>query len=65
VLTHIAGGSFNKESGRRFGISPRHIEMHRARIMNKIGTRNAADLVRVISEPVGRTIAVPRRYLIW
>jgi DNA-binding CsgD family transcriptional regulator len=28
------------------GISPRTIEVHRARIMDKLGARNAADLVR-------------------
>ena len=48
VLTEIAGGASNKEAGRRLGISPRTIEVHRARIMEKIGARNAADLVRIV-----------------
>ncbi|MBI4274560.1 MAG: response regulator transcription factor [Rhizobiales bacterium] len=48
VLGHIASGASNKESGRRLGISPRTIEVHRARIMNKLGARNAADLVRIV-----------------
>jgi DNA-binding CsgD family transcriptional regulator len=48
VLTQIAGGASNKEAGRRLGISPRTIEVHRARIMEKIGARNAADLVRIV-----------------
>ncbi len=48
VLTQIAGGASNKEAGRRLGISPRTVEVHRARIMEKLGARNAADLVRIV-----------------
>lgn len=48
VLAEIAGGASNKEAGRRLGISPRTIEVHRARIMDKLGAKNAADLVRIV-----------------
>lgn len=48
VLGEIANGASNKEVGRRLGISPRTVEVHRARIMTKIGARNAADLVRIV-----------------
>jgi len=48
VLMQLAEGASNKEVGRRLGISPRTVEVHRARIMNKIGARNAADLVRIV-----------------
>ncbi|MBI1204854.1 MAG: response regulator [Rhodopseudomonas sp.] len=48
VLGLIAAGASNKEAGRRLGISPRTVEVHRARIMEKIGARNAADLVRIV-----------------
>lgn len=48
VLGQIAGGASNKEAGRTLGISPRTIEVHRARIMEKLGARNAADLVRLV-----------------
>ncbi len=48
VLAQVAAGASNKEAGRRLGISPRTIEVHRARVMEKIGARNAADLVRIV-----------------
>lgn len=48
VLAQIARGASNKEAGRQLGISPRTIEVHRARIMEKLGARNAADLVRIV-----------------
>ena len=48
VLSLITAGASNKEAGRRLGISPRTIEVHRARIMEKLGARNAADLVRIV-----------------
>jgi FixJ family two-component response regulator len=48
VLIEITAGASNKEAGRSLGISPRTIEVHRARIMEKLGARNAADLVRIV-----------------
>jgi two-component system response regulator FixJ len=48
VLCQVACGASNKEAGRRLGISPRTIEVHRARIMDKRGARNAADLMRMV-----------------
>ncbi|MGL4285628.1 MAG: response regulator transcription factor [Phreatobacter sp.] len=48
VLSQIAAGASNKEAGRHLGISPRTIEVHRARIMEKLGAKNAADLVRIV-----------------
>jgi two-component system, LuxR family, response regulator FixJ len=48
VLAQITGGCSNKEAGRHLGISPRTIEVHRARIMEKLGAKNAADLVRIV-----------------
>lgn len=48
VLKLIAGGASNKEAGRSLGISPRTVEVHRARIMEKLGAKNAADLVRIV-----------------
>ncbi|MEM1046582.1 MAG: response regulator [Pseudomonadota bacterium] len=48
VLQEITAGASNKEAGKQLGISPRTIEVHRARIMEKLQARNAADLVRMV-----------------
>ena len=48
VAELIADGASNKEAGRLLGISPRTVELHRAHIMEKLGARNAADLVRIV-----------------
>jgi FixJ family two-component response regulator len=48
VLGEIVIGASNKEAGRKLGISPRTIEVHRARIMEKLGARNVADLIRIV-----------------
>jgi FixJ family two-component response regulator len=48
VLTLIVGGASSKEAGRRLGISPRTIEFHRARIIEKVGAKNTADLIRIV-----------------
>jgi two-component system, LuxR family, response regulator FixJ len=41
-------GATNKEAGQQLGISYRTIEIHRARIMEKLGAKNAADLMRIV-----------------
>jgi FixJ family two-component response regulator len=48
VLAHIINGASNKEAGRQLQISPRTIEVHRARIMEKLQAKNIADLVRIL-----------------
>jgi FixJ family two-component response regulator len=48
VLEQFASGASNKEAGRALGISPRTIEEHRAKLMKKLGARNAADLIRIV-----------------
>jgi two-component system response regulator FixJ len=48
VLLQIASGASNREAGKLLSISSRTVEVHRARIMDKIGARNAADLVRIV-----------------
>jgi two-component system response regulator FixJ len=48
VLELIAKGASNKEAGRHLGISPRTVEVHRARIMEKLGAKNTVDLVHIV-----------------
>jgi FixJ family two-component response regulator len=48
VLALLVRGASNKEAGRELGISPRTIEDHRARVMAKLGAKNAADLIRIV-----------------
>jgi RNA polymerase sigma factor (sigma-70 family) len=46
VLDCATKGMHAKEIGRALGISPRTVEVHKARIMAKLGVRNIAELVR-------------------
>jgi FixJ family two-component response regulator len=48
VLTLTVAGASSKEAGRQLGISPRTIEFHRARIIEKVGAKNTADLIRIV-----------------
>jgi FixJ family two-component response regulator len=46
VLEHAAQGLHAKEIAAALGISPRTVEVHKTRIMEKLGVRNVAELVR-------------------
>jgi FixJ family two-component response regulator len=46
VLEHAAQGLHAKEIAAVLGISPRTVEVHKTRIMAKLGVRNVAELVR-------------------
>jgi DNA-binding CsgD family transcriptional regulator len=48
VLNLIVSGMTNKEIAKKLGISPRTSEIHRGRIMRKLGARNTASLVRIV-----------------
>jgi two-component system, LuxR family, response regulator FixJ len=63
VLGRIAQGNSNKEASRELGISPRTVEVHRARIMEKLGAKNAADLMRIVLHGglERASIALPRQ----
>jgi two-component system, LuxR family, response regulator FixJ len=64
VLERIARGASSKEAGRELAISPRTVEVHRARIMEKLGAKNAADLMRIVLGGGGgkRPVALGARY---
>ena len=46
VLQLAADGTSNASIARRLGLSPRTVEMHRARVMRKLNLRSQTDLVR-------------------
>ena len=46
VLERAAQGMHAKEIATALGISPRTVEVHKTRIMEKLGVRNVAELVR-------------------
>lgn len=47
VLAHLVQGKQNKVVARELGISPRTVEVHRARIMQRLGVTSFAELVRM------------------
>ena len=47
VLEHAVNGEHAKEIAAALGISPRTVEVHRMRIMEKLEVRNIAELVRL------------------
>ena len=53
VLEHAARGLHAKEIAAALGISPRTVEVHKTRIMEKLDVRNVAELVRlaIAAEP--------------
>jgi len=48
VLEHVARGLHAKEIGASLSISPRTVEVHKARIMAKLGARNVMELLRIV-----------------
>lgn len=48
VLALVVDGIDNRSIGERLGISPRTVEVHKARVMTKLGARNLAELIRIV-----------------
>jgi DNA-binding CsgD family transcriptional regulator len=46
VLAFLVKGASSKEAARELGISPRTVDFHRANIIEKLGARNTADVIR-------------------
>jgi FixJ family two-component response regulator len=53
VLEQAAQGLHAKEIAAKLGISPRTVEVHKTRIMEKLGVRNVAELVRFALSTAG------------
>lgn len=49
VATLLAGGLQNRQIAERLGISPRTVEVYKARMMEKLDCRNLAEIMRVMS----------------
>lgn len=47
VMVLVVEGRHNREIGPALGISVRTVEVHKARLMSKLGVDNVADLVRI------------------
>lgn len=45
VVTRLASAMTSKEMARELGLSPRTVEMHRARLLRKMGVRTTAQLL--------------------
>lgn len=50
VLDAIAQGLTHREVGARLGISPRTVEVHKGRVMEKLGTKTLAELLRRVMQ---------------
>ena len=47
VMALVIDGMDNRGIGEKLGISPRTVEVHKSRVMTKLGARNLAELVRI------------------
>ena len=47
VLSHVVAGLLNKQIAARLGIVEKTVKLHRGRVMQKMGVRTVADLVRI------------------
>lgn len=63
VLDYVLAGKPNKLTAYSLGISQRTVEVHRSRIFQKLGVRNAIELVTAVytrGSPVARMLAEPQ-----
>lgn len=50
VMLLLAKGLHNRRIAEQLGISPRTVEVHRARVLNKTGADNIVELVRLVDQ---------------
>jgi FixJ family two-component response regulator len=50
VLTHVIAGKLNKQIAGDLGTAEKTIKVHRGRMMEKLGVRSVADLVRLAAK---------------
>jgi FixJ family two-component response regulator len=54
VCEQVADGWLNKQVADRLGTSEKTVKVHRARVMEKLGVRSVAELVRIVDRMRGR-----------
>ena len=54
VADLLVQGLHHADIGRQLGISPRTVEVHKARVMTKLGAASIAELVRIAIDPARR-----------
>jgi FixJ family two-component response regulator len=47
-MTKVVAGKHNREIAAELGISPRTVEVYKARVMDKLDVRRVPDLVRLV-----------------
>ncbi|HEY0823490.1 MAG TPA: response regulator [Ramlibacter sp.] len=47
VMALVVAGQDNRTIGATLGISPRTVEVHKSRLMSKLGARNLSELIRI------------------
>ena len=50
VMALIVKGLHNRRIAEELGISPRTVEVHKARVLEKLGVRNVIELVRLVDQ---------------
>jgi len=55
VLDLLVAGLDNRGIGAQLGISHRTVEIHKARVLEKMGVRNVLELVRLVGQPPARS----------
>ncbi len=63
VLGYVLAGKPNKLTAYSLGISQRTVEVHRSRIFQKLGVRNAIELVTAVytrGSPIAHLLAEPQ-----
>lgn len=50
VMSLMVKGLHNRRIAEALGISPRTVEVHKARVMEKLGVKNLVDLVRLVDQ---------------
>jgi len=53
VMQHVLEGKLNKQIAEDLGVSMRTVEVHRARILEKMGVRNVVELARLLGPDSG------------